>query len=78
MRLTVLSLVLVFSPAILCAQSAPSAKVAEQEAPYIRESILKPQAAIVKGYEAVPMADFSAVLTNEQGETLISYLRGLE
>lgn len=45
---------------------------------YVRESILKPQAAIVKGYEAVPMADFSAVLTKEQIESLITFLRGLE
>ena len=45
---------------------------------YVRESILKPQAAIVKGYEAVPMADFSAVLTKEQIESLLGYLRELE
>lgn len=48
------------------------------DANYVRESILKPQAAIVKGYEAVPMADFSAVLTKEQIESLLEYLRELE
>ncbi len=42
---------------------------------YVRESILKPQASIVRGYEAVPMADFSAVLTKEQIESLIAYLQ---
>ena len=45
---------------------------------YVRESIMKPQAAIVKGYELVPMADFSAVLTKEQIESLIGYLQELE
>jgi mono/diheme cytochrome c family protein len=45
---------------------------------YVRESITKPQAAIVKGYELVPMADFSAMLTKEQIESLIEYLRDLE
>lgn len=48
------------------------------DADYVRESILKPQAAIVKGYETVPMADFSAVLTKDQLETLINYLRDLK
>ena len=45
---------------------------------YLRESILKPQAAIVKGYEAVPMADFSAVLTKEQIEGLIEFLKEMK
>jgi cytochrome c2 len=44
------------------------------DADYLRESILKPQAAIVKGYEAVPMADFSAVLTKDQVDLLVNYL----
>lgn len=44
------------------------------DADYLRESILKPQAAIVKGYEAVPMADFSAVLPKEQVDLLVKYL----
>lgn len=48
------------------------------DADYVPESILKPQSAIVKGYEAVPMADFSAVLTKEQVEGLMEYLRELE
>lgn len=47
-------------------------------ADYVRESIMKPQAAIVKGYEAVPMADFSAVLTKAQIDSLIDYLKELE
>jgi len=45
---------------------------------YVRESILRPQAAIVQGYEAVPMADYSSVLTNEQIGTLLGFLRGLK
>lgn len=44
------------------------------DADYLRESILKPQATVVKGYEAVPMADFSAVLTKEQVDLLVEYL----
>ena len=48
------------------------------DAGYVRESILKPQAAIVKGYEAVPMADYSAVLTNDQIESLLSFLHELK
>jgi mono/diheme cytochrome c family protein len=45
---------------------------------YVRESILDPQAAIVQGYEQVPMANFSGVLTKEQVERLMAYLKGLE
>tara|TARA_R110002049_G_scaffold221337_1_gene392809 strand:+ start:927 stop:1076 length:150 start_codon:yes stop_codon:yes gene_type:complete len=48
------------------------------DADYIHESILKPQAAIVKGYEAVPMADYSGVLTKEQVESLIGNLQELK
>lgn len=48
------------------------------DADYVRESIVKPQAAVVAGYEAVPMADYSAVLTKEQLESLITYLRDLK
>lgn len=44
---------------------------------YVRESILKPQAAVVQGYETVPMADFSSVLTGDELERLIEYLRGM-
>ena len=47
------------------------------DADYVRESILEPQAAIVKGYEAVPMANFSAALSEEQIELLVEYLSGL-
>ena len=45
---------------------------------YVRESILEPQAAIVQGYEQVPMANFSGVLTKEQIERVMMYLKGLE
>jgi hypothetical protein len=44
---------------------------------YILESIRYPQSAIVKGYEAVPMADFSAVLTDEQLNRLVGFLKDL-
>ena len=44
---------------------------------YLRESIELPQAAIVKGYETVPMADFSSVITIEQMDRLIEYLKGI-
>ena len=43
-----------------------------------RPQEMKPQAPIVKGYELVPMADFSAMLTRDQIESLIEYLRELE
>jgi len=42
---------------------------------YLRESILKPQAAVVKGYESVPMADFSGMLTPEQIDRIIAHLK---
>ncbi|MEM8954505.1 MAG: cytochrome c [Verrucomicrobiota bacterium] len=45
---------------------------------YVRESISNPQAAIAKGYETVPMADFSAMLTKEQIDSLIDYLQKLK
>ena len=45
---------------------------------YVRQSILEPQAAIVQGYEQVPMASFSGVLTKDQVERLMAYLKGLE
>lgn len=45
---------------------------------YVRESITKPKAAIVKGYELVPMAVFFAILTKDKIESLIEYLRELE
>ncbi|MDB4473483.1 cytochrome c [Opitutaceae bacterium] len=44
---------------------------------YLRESIVNPQAAIVKGYEAVPMANFSTILTDAQLDRLVDYLSGL-
>ena len=44
---------------------------------YLRESILKPQAALVKGYELIPMANFSAVLSDEQLHLLVTYLEQL-
>jgi cytochrome c2 len=45
---------------------------------YIRESIKEPQAAIVKGFEQVPMANFSAILTDDQLELLIEFIRELK
>ena len=45
---------------------------------YVRQSILEPQAAIVQGYEQVPMASFSGVLAKYQVERLMAYLKGLE
>ncbi len=45
---------------------------------YVLESITHPQAAIVKGYEAVPMANFSKVLTKSQLESLLDYLKSLK
>ena len=45
---------------------------------YLLESILKPQAAVVKGFEMAPMADFSTVITDEQIDGLIGFLRELE
>ena len=45
---------------------------------YLRESVMKPQAAVVKGYEEVPMADFSSVITEEQMDRLITYLQELD
>ncbi len=45
---------------------------------YLRESIIKPQAAVVTGFELVPMADFSSMLTEIQVDRLVSYLRTLE
>ena len=44
---------------------------------YLRESIVEPQAAIVKGYEAVPMANFADILTEDQLDRLIDYLSEL-
>ena len=44
---------------------------------YLLESIMKPQAAVVKGFEMVPMADFSSVITEEQIDRLIDFLREL-
>jgi cytochrome c2 len=45
---------------------------------YVRESILEPQAAVVQGYEQVPMANFTGVLTEAQIKLLMAYLKGLE
>lgn len=45
---------------------------------YLLESILKPQAAIVKGYENIPMADFSSVLSEKQIAVLVKYLQSLK
>lgn len=52
-------------------------KVVEIDEAYVRESIVEPQLAIVQGYEQVPMANFSAVLTEDQLSNLIDYLKEL-
>ena len=52
-------------------------KVVEIDEAYVRESIVEPQLAIVQGYEQVPMANFSTVLTEDQMDRLIEYLKGL-
>ncbi len=44
---------------------------------YLHESIVNPQAAIVKGYEQVPMANFSDALTPGDIQRLVSYLKTL-
>ena len=46
---------------------------------YVRESILKPQAAIVKGYEnANRMVDITQTLNEQQIEALVAFLKGLK
>jgi cytochrome c2 len=52
-------------------------KIVEVDEAYIRESINEPQLAIVQGYEQVPMANFSAVLTEDQINKLVEYMKGL-
>lgn len=47
------------------------------DADYVRESILSPQAAIVEGYQQVPMASFAGVLRPEQVDRIIAYLQML-
>ena len=42
---------------------------------YLLESIREPQAAVVKGYETVPMADFSGMLTKDQITKIIGHLK---
>jgi mono/diheme cytochrome c family protein len=42
---------------------------------YIRESILQPQAALVKGYENVPMPSFENVLSDQDVKALVEYFR---
>lgn len=42
---------------------------------YILESILQPQAAIVKGYEAVPMPSFATLLSDQDIKSLIDYFK---
>lgn len=45
------------------------------DADYIRESILQPQAAVVKGYENVPMPSFENVLNDHDVKALVEYFR---
>jgi cytochrome c oxidase subunit II len=42
---------------------------------YIRESILEPNAKIVKGYEKVPMPSFKGALSEKQIEGLIAFIK---
>ena len=44
---------------------------------YLTESIINPQAAVVKGYEAVPMSSFSKVLSKSEIERLVKYISDL-
>ena len=44
---------------------------------YVKESITAPQAAVVKGYEAVPMPSFSKVLSEKEIDRLVKYLSQL-
>lgn len=55
-----------------------NAEIITIDEPYLRESIMEPQAAVVTGFELVPMADFSSMLTESQVDRLVSYLRTLE
>ena len=48
------------------------------DAAYIRESITHPQAAIVKGYETVPMPSFATILSDQDIETLIDLFKNPE
>lgn len=43
------------------------------DANYIRESITEPQAAIVKGYENIPMPSFASILSERDIEILVDY-----
>ena len=45
------------------------------DASYIRESITDPQAAIVKGYENVPMPSFATILSERDIEKLMEYFK---
>ena len=45
---------------------------------YLRESVEQPQAAIVQGYEQVPMANFSSVMNDAQLDALIEFLKTIE
>ena len=47
------------------------------DAAYLRESITDPQAAIVVGYEAVPMVSFKDALKKDQIDRLVKYIEGL-
>lgn len=45
---------------------------------YIRESILDPQAKIVKGYELVPMTSFMGILDDKEIDSIIEYIKTLK
>ncbi|MFA5668075.1 MAG: cytochrome c oxidase subunit II [Balneolaceae bacterium] len=45
---------------------------------YIRESILDPQAKIVKGFELVPMTSFMGILDDKEIDSIIEYIKTLK
>lgn len=45
---------------------------------YIRESILRPQAKIVKGYENVQMTPFAGALTDDELDAIIAFIKSLK
>lgn len=44
---------------------------------YIRESILEPQAKIVKGFELIPMTSFKGILDDKEIDSIIEYIKTL-
>lgn len=50
----------------------------EADENYIRESILEPQAKIVKGFELVPMTSFKGILDDNEIDSIIEYIKTLK